>query len=306
MPIIKGIVVSLKANYMEVEIDLKKYITSSDGSNKNNRFLCTRRRSLEYKDSLIYVGDNVELEAVDWKHYRAAIKSVDNRTNFFSRPPVANISHIFIVISLDRPKLDYRQVNNFLLTAEQSSVDVSIILTKSDLIEKNFVKEQAYRFQEWGYNSIITSVVDGKGIQDLIDKLKSSKLSLLCGPSGVGKTSLLKYILPDQSLRIGKLSKKLLRGTNTTRHVELFSIDQGARVADTPGFNRSEILVNPRNFPNLFPELRIQLENFPCKFRDCLHRDEPGCGISKSWERYSLYRKQLDEMINSYRSFQVD
>ena len=86
--------------------------------------------------------------------------------------------------------------------------------------------------------------------------------------------------------------------------MELFAIGNGSLLADTPGFNRPEILCEPSDFAYLFPEFRSQLSSSQCKFRNCLHRDEPSCVIDKDFERYSFYRENLEEMINSPPPFQ--
>ena len=88
--------------------------------------------------------------------------------------------------------------------------------------------------------------------------------------------------------------------------MELFAIGNGSLLADTPGFNRPEIVCEPSGFPSLFPEFRTQLANSQCKFRNCLHRDEPGCVIDKDFERYPFYRENLEEMINSPLPYQAD
>ena len=129
--------------------------------------------------------------------------------------------------------------------------------------------------------------------------MRKTKLTVLAGPSGVGKTSLINHLIPTVSLPTSSVSKKLKRGTHTTRLVELFAIGNGSLLADTPGFNRPEIVCEPSDFAFLFPEFRTQLSNSQCKFRNCLHRDEPGCVIDKDLERYPFYRENLEEMINS-------
>jgi len=136
--------------------------------------------------------------------------------------------------------------------------------------------------------------------------LNNSKLSVLCGPSGVGKTSFINYLFDNISLPVKSVSRKIKRGKNTTRHVELFSLDNGSLVADTPGFNRPEINSSPSDFALLFPEIRSQLTLNSCKFRNCLHRDEPGCLIDKNLDRYSFYRQQIDEMLNLHHQDQED
>ena len=108
--------------------------------------------------------------------------------------------------------------------------------------------------------------------------------------------------MPHLALRVGAVSGRLQRGRHTTRHVELFPLAEGCRVADTPGFNRPDLPDEPREFALLFPELRHQLDPWPCRFRDCLHRSEPGCGIRRDWERYDLYTTGLEELSKLSRS----
>jgi len=121
------------------------------------------------------------------------------------------------------------------------------------------------------------------------------------GPSGVGKSSLINYLIPGKSIPVGDLSKKLKRGKHTTRHVELFSLGQESFIADTPGFNKPDFDIKPHSLGRLFPEIRSQLKNKKCKFRNCLHLDEPGCIISRNWERYDTYRNFVKEMINLHQ-----
>ena len=97
------------------------------------------------------------------------------------------------------------------------------------------------------------------------------------------------------------MSGRLQRGRHTTRHVELFPLGPSARVADTPGFNRPDLPEDPQELGVLFPELRQQLDPWPCRFRDCLHRGEPGCGVSTDWERYALYKAALIEQSSLSR-----
>ena len=108
----------------------------------------------------------------------------------------------------------------------------------------------------------------------------------------------MKKLIPNQSFSIGKLSRRLQRGKHTTRHTELFSVTAGSLVADTPGFNRPLINIDARDLSDFFPEIRNQLDYKSCKFRNCLHRDEPGCRVKKKWERYSQYRQLLDVLIS--------
>ncbi len=303
----RGIVVALKANFFIVEIDSedsKDY--SFDQLSEKIRLLCTRRSKLDYQGFFIDVGDLVFVEAIDYKNKRAVISDVEPRKSFLKRPAVANVTLIAICMSVDEPLFDSEQISRFLITAEFANIQPLIILTKIDLINKNYLNLYINKLKLWGYESVAISVKNDQGIDSLVERFKQTRLTVLAGPSGVGKTSLINHLMPSLSLPTSSVSKKLRRGVNTTRHVELFAIGNRSLLADTPGFNRPEIVNDIPGFAALFPEFRAQLIHSKCKFRNCLHRDEPGCVINKDFERYPFYRENLDQMINSHLPYQGD
>tara|TARA_Y100001968_G_scaffold270139_1_gene261204 strand:+ start:744 stop:1682 length:939 start_codon:yes stop_codon:yes gene_type:complete len=304
---LKGIVVALKANFFIVQIDCKDIKDDSlENFTEKLRLLCTRRSKLDYQGLFIDVGDSVCVESIDYKNKRAVIYKVDPRKSFLKRPAVANVTLVSICISVDEPLLDTEQVSRFLLTAESANIQPLIVLTKIDLITKNDLTLYINKFKSWGYDCIPVSIKNSHGIDSIIERFRTTKLTVLAGPSGVGKTSLINYLIPTVSLPTSSVSKKLKRGTHTTRHVELFSIGKGSLLADTPGFNRPEIVREPSGFAYLFPEFRTQLSKSQCKFRNCLHRDEPDCVINKDLERYPFYRENLEVMINSHLPYLAD
>ena len=303
---LKGVVVALKANFLIVEIDYKDFKDKSlDQFYEKIRLLCTRRSKLDYQGLFIDVGDVVCVESIDYKNKRAVISEIEPRKSFLKRPAVANVSLVAICISVDEPLFDFGQASRFLLTAECANINPLIILTKIDLITKKDLILYIDKLKSWGYDCIPVSIHNSKGIDSLIGQFRKTELTVLSGPSGVGKTSLINYLIPTVSLPTSTVSKKLKRGTHTTRHVELFDIGNGSLLADTPGFNRPEIICEPSGFAALFPEFRAQLTKSKCKFRNCLHRNEPGCVIKKDFERYSFYRKNLEEMLNSHLPYQA-
>jgi len=305
--IYRGIVVALKANFLIVEIDYQILKEDSlDQFSEKIRLLCTRRRKLHYQGFFIDVGDMVSVESVDYKNKRAVVSDVQPRTSFLKRPAVANVTLIGICISVQEPLFDNEQTSRFLITAESANIKPLIILTKIDLIKKIELDMYRSKLKLWGYDSLAISIKNTKGIDLLIERFRQTKLTVLAGPSGVGKTSLINHLIPSLSLPTSSVSRKLRRGVHTTRHVELFSIGQGSLLADTPGFNRPEIVSDLSGFATLFPEIRSQLIHSRCKFRNCLHRDEPGCVINKDFERYSFYRENLEEMINPHPPYQGD
>jgi len=302
---LKGIVVALKANFLIVEIDYQNFKkTPFDQFCEKIRLLCTRRAKLDYQGLFIDVGDIVCIESIDYKNKRAVISEVEPRKSFLIRPAVANVTLVSICISVDEPLLDIAQASRFLLTAECSNIKPLIVLTKIDLITKDNLMLYVNKLKSWGYDCLAVSTQKSQGIDLLIERFRKTKLTVLAGPSGVGKTSLINHLIPTVSLPTSSVSKKLKRGTHTTRHVELFAIGKGSLLADTPGFNRPEIVCEPSGFASLFPEFRMQLAKSQCKFRNCLHRDEPGCVIDKDLERYTFYRENLEEMINSPLPYQ--
>ena len=268
--------------------------------------LCTRRNRLDYQGFFIDVGDIVFVESIDYGNKRGVISEVEPRKSFLKRPAVANVTLVSICISLDEPLFDMEQASRFLLTAECANIKPLIILTKIDLIKENDLILYVNKVKNWGYECIPVSIKNPQTIDLLIERFKTTKLTVLAGPSGVGKTSLINHLIPSVSLRTSSVSKKLKRGKHTTRHVELFAIGNGSLLADTPGFNRPEIICKPSGFADLFPEFRVQLTESLCKFRNCLHRDEPGCAVNKDFERYPFYRENLEEMINSHSPCQED
>ena len=303
---IKGIVVALKANFLIVEIDFRDFKDASmDQFSKKISLLCTRRSKLDYQGLFIDVGDKVCIESIDYKNKRAVVSDVEPRQSFLKRPAVANVTLVSICISVDEPLFDIEQVSRFLLTAECANIKSLIVLTKIDLITKNELILYINQINSWGYDCVPVSIQNSQGIDSLIERFRKTKLTVLAGPSGVGKTSLINHLIPTVSLPTSSVSKKLKRGTHTTRHVELFAIGNESLLADTPGFNRPEIVCEPSGFAFLFPEFRTQLSNSQCKFRNCLHRDEPGCVIDKDFERYPFYRENLEEMINSPLPYQA-
>ena len=175
------------------------------------------------------------------------------------------------------------------------------MLSKSDLIAAGELQQLCDRVRGWGYEPMALSSQTGAGVEALQQRLQIAPLSVLCGPSGVGKSSVLNRLLPHLSLRVGAVSGRLQRGRHTTRHVELFRLGAAARWRIPLDSIVPIFQTIPRELGVLFPELRRQLDPWPCRFRDCLHRGEPGCGVATDWERYSVYITGLEELVSLSR-----
>ncbi len=272
------------------------------------RFLCKVRKSINFKDQLIYVGDEVLIENIDLKSKLAVITSLKKRKNLLTRPSVANISNIYITFSVQEPELNLSQVNRFLISAESTGVEVSLVLTKCDLISDKRRSFLLDKFEKWGYQAITLNLQKSDYFEKFLAGLKQKECSIFMGPSGVGKTTLLNMIIPGLQNSTAPVSNKIKRGKNTTRNVELFSISNQSYIVDTPGFNMQPLEIDVKLLPNLYSEIYKQIidEGIKCKFRNCLHVNDEGCNLDKSFERYSFYKEMIESSKSHYYQNQED
>ena len=285
-------------------VDLKNH----ENYGNIERYLCKVRKSINFRDQLIYVGDQVVIDNIDLKSKRALITSLKKRKNLLARPSVANISNIYITFSVEEPKLNLSQVNRFLISAESMGVEVSLVLTKCDLISEKRRSFLIDKFGKWGYQAITLNFQKSDYFKDLLVDLKKKECSIFMGPSGVGKTTLLNMIIPGLKNSTAPVSNKIKRGKNTTRNIELFSISNKSYIVDTPGFNMQNLEVDVRFLPNLYSEIYKQVieEGIKCKYRNCLHLKDEGCNLNKSFERYSFYKEMIESSTSHYYQNQED
>ena len=290
---IMGTVIAVQANFYQVRLDQPL-------TNHNNalisHLLCTRRTRLKKIGQSVMVGDRVIVEEPDYQDARGAIAQVLARNTELSRPPVANAEQILLVFALDEPPLEPWQLSRFLVKAESTEIPCLLCLNKADLLTSSQQKIWQERLEKWGYKPLLISVRNFQGLRELQNCLKG-KITILAGPSGVGKSSLINSLIPAVQQRVNSVSGKLQKGRHTTRHVELFELPEGGLLADTPGFNQPHLDCLPGELIQYFPEARRQLEKGNCQFSDCLHRGEPNCIIDDNWERYQHYLTFLEEAI---------
>ncbi|WP_255103315.1 MULTISPECIES: ribosome small subunit-dependent GTPase A [unclassified Synechococcus] len=290
---VKGLVTAIQANFCQVSLEIP-------GPGGLDQLLCTRRSRLGQAGARIHVGDRVALEGIDWPAGRAAVGDLLPRTSLLGRPPVANCDRIVVVIAMADPAPDPEQLSRFLITAEHSGQPVQVVFSKVDLVPVVQLESWCQRLRSWGYDPIAVSAASGEGMASLKQRLARPGISVLCGPSGVGKSSLLNALVPALALRVGTVSGRLRRGRHTTRHVELFPLASGALIADTPGFNRPELPRDPAVLPALFPEIVEALrQGGPCRFSNCQHRGDPGCQVGTAWDRYAYYAEGLEELLHA-------
>lgn len=283
---------AVQANFYRVKLDNVSALEQGD-------LLCTRRAVLKKTGQIVVVGDRVMIDSPPSAGGRGAICEVMPRTSELPRPPIANADQILLLFSLTQPDLDPFQLTKFLLTAEQTKMNIILGLSKADLVDEKVQQYWCDRLNKWGYSAIPISLISQQGLSQLRTQLQH-RLTVLSGPSGVGKSSLINHLIPDLNVRVGEVSERWQHGRHTTRHVELFELQGQGLLADSPGFNQPSLAMAPANLANLFPEIRAILAHQRCQFSDCLHRLEPNCPIQTPWDRREYYLQLLDEMTQDY------
>jgi ribosome biogenesis GTPase / thiamine phosphate phosphatase len=298
LPELTGTVLAVQANYYRVRLH-----TNAQQSLPLTQLLCTRRSRLKKIGQQVMVGDQVGIEEPDWMGGRGAIAQVLPRQTQLDRPSVANANQLLLVFALTEPILDPYQLSRFLVTAAATPLDTLLCLSKSDLVPLEDQHRWCDRLQSWGYQPLVISLKNQQGLTHLRAEL-NHKLTIISGPSGVGKSSLINALIPSLNLQTGAVSERWGRGRHTTRHVELFELPTGGLLADTPGFNQPSLSGNPSELASCFPEAQQRLTEEHCQFKDCLHRDEPNCVVRGDWERYEYYLQFLADLIAQQTDFQ--
>lgn len=228
------------------------------------------------------VGDHVLVETFESQY---GIQKILERKNELVRPAIANVDQALIVMSAVEPDFSCVLVDQLIFLIAVANIEPVLCITKMDLISKDSkIHEYIEDYQKSGYR-VYTSGHEFD-ICELEDCFKG-KITVLTGQSGAGKSTLLNRINPEFELQTQKISKALGRGKHTTRHCQLFPIGNGW-VADTPGFSKLDFSrVDLMNLKDSIPDFQVEEE---CRFRDCVHLDEPDCVIKRYVEEGKISR----------------
>jgi len=261
-------------------------------------YKCRARGKFRKKNIKPLIGDEVEIELTNKSDVEGFIINIHSRKNSFIRPTVANIDQLIIVTTLYRPTLSFLLLDKMIVNSELNKLKPIICFNKCDLIEKEDRLKLKKVYENTGYNMIFTSTITGEGIEELKDAM-CDKLSLFTGPSGVGKSSLTNYLDERFELKTGEISEKLNRGKNTTRHAEIYKLDFGGRVIDTPGFSLLDL--HETSFEGLLSSfVEIKEYSYNCRFNDCKHYKEPDCSVKAAVEAGNISKIRYDNYIKLY------
>lgn len=216
------------------------------------------------------VGDRVEVS-------NGVISKILPRKNFIVRPPLANLDIMVFVVSMTKPSPNLSLLDKFIAVCEYKNITPIIALTKVDLADYHKVYNI---YNNIGISVFVIDYTKGS-TQTELKKILANKVCAFTGNSGAGKSTLLNAIDSTLNIPIGEISEKLGRGRHTTRHAELYQLDNGGLIADTPGFSTFETnkydIIKKEHLAECFREFSPYVNS--CKFTDCSHTKEKGCSV---------------------------
>src|SRR3712207_2130617 len=265
---------------------------------------CKARGKFRNKKLTPMVGDRVIITPNDDNY--GAIEEICTRDNYLIRPQVANISQAFIVFALKNPDVNLDLLNKFLIQCELKNIKSIVCFNKIDLYGDYENHEAVKMVSDAGYDYIFLKAKEETNLDELKSKLKGN-INVFCGPSGVGKSTILNKLVGKEVMETGIISERLKRGKHTTRHSELVEVNNGF-VVDTPGFSTLDLkFASKEELKDYFREFYEYKDQ--CKFNGCLHHKEPKCGVKDAVnneeinkDRYEFYIKTLEEIIQGGRN----
>ena len=288
-------------------------VLAEDGSVE--RLISRAKGILRRDEEKLLVGDNVTVSIDESIEGGIVISQVAERKNSLIRPPLANLDYIFIVFAAKKPSPVIETVDKLISIAEHNSIIPVVVITKSDISSAD-AEEYAEIYRSVGIPTFITSSNSGEGLAPLAEYIKENvrdgKTSAFAGASGVGKSTLMNALFPNLNLATSEISRKIERGRHTTRHVEIFDIENSHEtgfLADTPGFSLIDFArFDFYELEELLPTFRELLPYLgKCRYADCAHVGENSdeCAVAKAAEEGKIPASRLESYRSIYRTLKA-
>ncbi len=268
-------------------------------------YACKARGVFRNRGVKPLVGDDVEITVLDEAAGEGNIDAILPRANSLIRPAVANVDQAVVVFAVSDPAPNLNLLDRFLVMMARQNIPAAICFNKTDLGGEE-TKRLSALYEPAGYPLRFVSIRAESGLEDL-RALFTGKTTVLAGPSGVGKSSITNWLWPEADMQTGEISSRIRRGKHTTRHSELFFVEQDTYIVDTPGFSSLYIGdLMPEELKACFPEFAGWEED--CRFLGCVHIGERECGVKTAVgegkigrERYENYRLLYQELKDRRR-----
>ena len=239
-------------------------------------------------------GGEAMIEEVEPRK-RALVRMAPRPQGVYEQVIVANLDQALFVFSCAEPEPRFGLLDRLLVVAEQQTIPAGIVVSKIDLLGLGAARKLFGHYAEIGYPLYYTSATKKKGIPELREAMKD-KITVLAGPSGTGKTSLLNVLQPGLALRVKEVQQSSGKGRHTTVERQMFPLDFGGYVADTPGLKAFALMdIEPEELDGYFREIAPLVEY--CKFRSCTHRGEPGCAVLAAVEAGEIHPERYDSYL---------
>lgn len=241
------------------------------------------------------VGDRVEIQVIDEAEHKGNMEEILPRTSELIRPAVANVDQAMVIFAAAKPKPNLSLLDRFLISMEQKEVPSIICFNKIDEASEEELQRLKEIYGGCGSGLLFISARYEQGVEEIRDLLRG-KTTTVAGPSGVGKSTLINLLVPDAEMETGQISQKIDRGKHTTRHSELFRVEEDSYIFDTPGFSSLELMgLEKEELRYYFPEFTPYEGS--CRFQGCVHGQEPGCAVKEAVEQGKINRERYE----SYR-----
>ena len=255
------------------------------------------------------VGDRVEFEVETTGEDTAVIHKIEDRQNYIIRQSThktayshiiaANLDQALLIVTLVSPRTSFGFMDRFLVTAEAYDIPTILVFNKTDMYDdemRDYQRQISHMYEQIGYSSLAVSAKTKEGLEEL-KGLLLGKTTLLSGHSGVGKSTLINLIVPDLELKTSEISDFSDKGVHTTTFAEMFEVDKGTYIIDTPGIKELGIVDIPQaELGHYFPEMRERLNQ--CRFNNCTHFNEPGCAIIEAVRRNEISLTRYESYLS--------